>query len=258
VLEISSSVIGGWVGSYMWPFFRIGGFLMAAPITGTQLVPGRVRIILAVLLTLAVSPVLPPMPQIDPVSIPAFILIAQQLLIGIALGFLLQLVLQLFVIAGQIIAMQMGLGFAQMVDPTNGVTVTVLSQFHLMLVTLLFLVMNGHLAMIEIFMESFHVLPIGSGFFSSAALWQLVGWASWMFAGALVMALPAVTAMLIINFSLGVVTRAAPQLNIFSIGFPAMLVMGIIIVWFSMGGYIPLFDKFTRQALDMMAFLVRA
>ncbi len=257
MLEIDASIIGGWLGSMMWPFFRIGGFLLAAPILGTQLVPARIRISLALLFTLAVRPVLPPMPEIDPLSLASVVMIFQQVLIGIALGFSLQLLLQLFVVAGQVIAMQMGLGFAQMVDPTNGVSVTVVSQFHLMLVYLLFLAMNGHLAMIEVFLESFHTLPIGTGFFSNAALWKLAGWAAWMFSSAIVMALPALTSLLIINFSLGVVTRAAPQLNIFAVGFPFMLVIGLGIIWSTLGGYLPLFDRFTRQALDMIAFMAQ-
>ncbi|MEE8058213.1 MAG: flagellar biosynthetic protein FliR [Pseudomonadales bacterium] len=257
MLEVDSSIIGGWIGSMMWPFFRIGAFLLSAPIVGTQLVPQRVRIVLAFVLTVILVPHLPPMPVVDAVSIPAFILVAQQLLIGVGLGLILQVLFQLFVVAGQMMAMQMGLGFASMVDPTNGVTVTVLSQFHLMLVTLLFLAMNGHLAMIEVLAESFYALPVGGGFFTSNALWSLVGWGSWMFTSALLMAIPAMACMLIINFSMGVVTRAAPQLNIFAIGFPFMLIVGLGIVWVLTSGYLPIFDRYTRQALDMMAFMVK-
>ena len=144
-----------------------------------------------------------------------------------------------------------------MVDPTNGVTVTVMSQFHLMMMTLVFVSFNGHLAMIEILAESFYSLPVGAAFISNNNLWALAGSASWMFASALLLSLPAVAAMLIINFSLGIVTRAAPQLNIFSIGFPAMLVLGLCVVLITMNGYLPLFDRFTEEALIMMSQLVR-
>jgi len=256
--EFDSAAIGGWLGSAMWPFFRIGAFFLAAPIFGTQLVAARIRIVLAFLMTLAIAPNLPPMPVVDAVSIPAFILTAQQVLIGVAMGVSMQVLLQVFVVGGQIIAMHMGLGFASMVDPANGVTVTVLSQFHLMLITLLFVAMNGHLAMIEILAASFYTLPVGFEFLSRAALLDLAGFAGWMFVSAMLLALPAVAAMLIVNMSLGVVTRAAPQLNIFSIGFPAMLLLGLCIVWVTLIGYLPLFDRFTREALAMMAFLVNA
>jgi flagellar biosynthetic protein FliR len=257
MFEIDSALMSGWVSSALWPFFRIGGFLMVAPIFGTQLITARIRIILALLLTLILVPNLPEMPIIDSLSVSTYVLVAQQLLIGFAMGFSMQLLLQVFVVAGQIAAMHMGLGFASMVDPTNGINSTVMSSFYLMLVTLVFVSANGHLAMIEIIAESFYTLPVGGAFLSNNSLWDLVGSASWMFASALLLALPIIGAMLVINLSLGVVTRAAPQLNIFSIGFPSMMVLGLFIVLFSMGGFLPLIDQFTRQALDQMAFLAK-
>lgn len=257
MFELDTTLISDSIGGIMWPFFRIGGFLLVAPVIGTQLVPARIRIVLAVLITALLVPNLAPLPQIDALSVDSFVIVAQQVLIGMAMGFVLQVLLQLFVVAGQMIAMQMGLGFASMVDPSNGVSVPVVSQFHLMLVTLLFLSMNGHLSMIEVLAESFYALPVGAGFITNNALWELAGWASWMFASALLMALPAVASLLIINCSMGVITRAAPQLNIFAVGFPAMLVIGLCILWVMAGGYAPLFDQFTRQALDMMTILVQ-
>ncbi|MFA7552887.1 MAG: flagellar biosynthetic protein FliR [Spongiibacteraceae bacterium] len=256
MFEIDSALIGGWVGSALWPFFRVGAFFMVAPIFGTQLVPARIRLILAVLMTIALAPNLPPMPSFDTLSLAAFIIVAQQVLIGIAMGFAMQILLQVFVVAGQIIAMHMGLGFASMVDPTNGVTVTVMSQFHLMLITLLFIAMNGHLAMIEVVAESFNALPVGAGFIDSQQLLGLASRGGWLFASALLLSLPAIASLLIFNLSLGVVTRAAPQLNIFALGFPAMLVMGLWVILITMNGYLPLFDRFTREALDVMALLV--
>ena len=256
MFAIDSALISGWISSVLWPFFRIGGFFLAAPIFGTQLVPDRVRIVLAFLVTMILVPNLPAMPEMDALSIPSFIAVAQQLLIGIAMGFSMQLLLQLFVVAGQIIAMHMALGFASMVDPSNGVTVTVLSQFHLMLVTLLFVLMNGHLAMIEILVESFYALPVGGLFISDNMLLELAGRATWMFSSALLLALPAIASLMVINYSLGIVTRAAPQLNIFALGFPSMLIIGLIIIYIILQGYVPLFDRFTREALDLMAFLV--
>lgn len=250
--EVDASVIGGWIGSFLWPFFRVGGFFMLAPIIGTMLVPGRIRLIFSIFVTLALVPVLPETPLIDSLSIGAFIIITQQILIGVAMALILQVLLQMFVVAGQLIAMQMGLGFASMMDPANGISVTVLSQFHLMLVTMIFLAMNGHLAMIEVLAASFEVLPVGAGFLSNNAIYSMVGWLSWMFAGSLLMAIPAVTSLLVVNSALGIITRAAPQLNIFAIGFPFMLLLGLCILYVTMGNYLPHFDNFTREALDIM------
>lgn len=256
MLEIDSTIIGGWLGTLVWPFIRIGGLFMVAPVFATQLVPARIRLLITVLITYLLAPLLPEMPQLDLVSVPAILLAVQQLLIGAAMGFVLLLLLQMFVVAGQIIALHMGLGFAQMVDPTNGVSVTVLSQFHLMLMTLLFLTMDCHLIMIEVLADSFYTLPVGTGFLSMEAIWKIVMLGTWLFGSALLIALPAAGSMLVINFSLGVITKAAPQLNIFSIGFPFMLIVGLCIVWVTINSYLPLFDQFANEALETMAALV--
>ncbi len=257
MLEFDAAVIGGWLGSLVWPFFRISSFMLAAPIIGPQLVPARIRLMLALLVTMVSAPNLPAMPLVDAVSAESFVLSLQQILIGIGMGLVLQMLLHIFVMTGQMIAMQMGLGFASMVDPANGVSVTVVSQFHLMLATLLFIAMDGHLVMIEVMAGSFSSLPVGAGFMTNNAIWSLAGWASWMFAAALLMALPAVSSLLIINAALGIVTRAAPQLNIFAVGFPFMLIMGLCIIWASMGSYLPHFDQYAHQALGMMASLTQ-
>lgn len=251
MLELDIEALQLWVAQFMWPLIRVGAFFMVAPIIGTQLVPARVRLILTMLVVMAIAPQLPPPPTVDPLSPLSVALIAQQLLIGVGLGFFLQLMLHAFVMSGQIIATKMGLGFASMNDPANGVVVTVVSQFYLMLITLLFLSLNGHLVMIEVLVESFTVLPIGAGV-GSERLGDLVGWGSWMFAAAALMSLPAVTALLIINCTLGVITRAAPQLNIFAIGFPMMLTLGLFILWVMMGTVLPHFERYSAETLLAM------
>ena len=159
--ELGADLIGQWVGQHLWPLFRIASFLMVIPIFGTRLVPARVRLGLALLMTIIVVPMIPPVPQVDALSADAVVITLQQILIGVGLGFALTALWQLFVIAGQMIAMQMGLGFASMVDPANGVNVAVLAQIYIITITLLFLAMNGHLVAFEVFIESFRTLPIG-------------------------------------------------------------------------------------------------
>ncbi|HBN8193428.1 TPA: flagellar biosynthetic protein FliR, partial [Pseudomonas aeruginosa] len=143
MLELTNAQIGGWIASFVLPLFRVAALLMTMPVIGTQLVPVRVRLYLALGVCVVLVPNLPPMPQVDALSMKAMLLIGEQILVGALLGFSLQLLFHAFVIAGQIISMQMGLGFASMVDPANGVSVPVLGQFFTMLVTLLFLAMNG-------------------------------------------------------------------------------------------------------------------
>jgi len=200
---------------------------------------------------------LPPMPLVDSISLQAFMLIAQEILIGVMLGFVLQLFFHIFVVAGQILAMQMGLGFASMVDPANGISVPVIAQYFTMLVTLLFLAMNGHLVVFEVLAESFVTLPPGSGL-QVEHYWEIANKLGWVMGAALIMVLPAVTALLVVNIAFGVMTRAAPQLNIFSIGFPLTLVLGMVIVWISMADILAHYQELASEALIMLRELARA
>jgi len=257
MLELSNAQIGAWVGSFLLPLFRIMAMLMFMPLIGAQLVPARVRLYLALAICLAIMPTLPDMPVIDAVSVQAFIWIAQEILIGAMFGFVLQLFFQVFTIAGQIVAMQMGLGFASMVDPANGVSVPVIGQVFTILVTLLFLAMNAHLVVFEVLAESFFTLPVGNGFFVDS-YWQIVNRLGWVLGAALLLVLPAITALLVINLAFGVMTRAAPQLNIFSIGFPLTLVLGLGIVWIGMADILAQYQVFATEALQFLREMAQA
>ena len=191
------------------------------------------------------------MPVIDAINLQAFLWIAQEILIGMMLGFVLQLFFQVFVIAGQIVAMQMGLGFASMIDPANGISVPVIGQVFMILVTLLFLAMNAHLVVFEVLTESFFTLPVGSGFLVEN-YWEIANKLSWVMGAALLLVLPAITALLVVNLAFGVMTRAAPQLNIFSIGFPLTLVLGLVIVWIGMADILAQYQVFATEALQFL------
>ncbi len=257
MFELSGAQIGGWINSFLLPLFRIGSMLMVMPIVGTQLVPRRIRLYFAVAFTVAIAPVLPEMPQVDALSVQAILLIAEQIIIGVLLGLVLQMMFHIFVFAGQLISMQMGLGFASLMDPATGVSVPLLGQFLLMLVTLLFLAMNGHLVVFEVLAESFVTLPVGQtlevGHYAI-----LVGRLSWVIGAALLLVLPAISALLVINIAFGVMTRAAPQLNIFTIGFPLTLVMGLIIFWISTSDILLQYQNIATDALFMLRSLAQA
>jgi flagellar biosynthesis protein FliR len=257
MLELSNEQIGAWVGSFLLPLFRITAMLMFMPIIGTQLVSARVRLYLALAICLVIMPTLPPIPVIDAINLQAFIWIAQEILIGAMLGFVLQLFFQVFAIAGQIVAMQMGLGFASMVDPANGISVPVIGQVFMILVTLLFLAMNAHLVVFEVLTESFFTLPVGSGFLVDN-YWEIANKLSWVLGAALLLVLPAITALLVVNLAFGVMTRAAPQLNIFSIGFPLTLVLGLVIVWIGMADILAQYQVYASEALQFLREMARA
>ena len=239
------------VSRFLWPFLRVSGFMLAIPVFGTRVVSPRIRIGLTALIALVVAPMLPAVPQVDLLSVRSYVMAAEQILIGISMAFMMQILFQIFILAGQMIAMQMGLGFASMVDPSNGIFVAIISQFYLTLTTLMFLSMNGHLVAIEILVESFYVMPISKE-------WQLGGFfdvataGTWMFASALFVALPAVAAILVVNFAFGVMTRAAPQMNIISIGFPFTMMIGLFVMWVSLSGFLPQYERLVSESLMLI------
>ncbi len=210
-----------------------------APIFSARMVPARIRLVVALLLTWIVLPVIPPVPAIDPLSAASVLVTLQQMIIGMAIGFSLQLIFATLVIAGQTIAMGMGLGFAQMVDPQNGVNVPVIGQYYVVIATLLFLALNGHLALIQVLVDSFQFLPIGIDSLTREDMRAVAYWGTRMFTNAMMVALPAVGAILLVNLSFGVVSRSAPQLNIFGVGFPVTLTLGFVILIFAVTNLLP-------------------
>jgi flagellar biosynthetic protein FliR len=262
ILELDSAVISSWITRYFWPFARISGFLMVISLIGTRLVPQRIRLVLALLITLVIVPTLPAMPIVDGLTLAAFLITLQQLFIGILLGLVVNLLAQVFVLAGQLMAMQTGLGMAMIVDPSNGVSVAVVAQWFLMMVNILFITLNGHMVMIEVLADSFFTMPIVAydhtqAFYSSNTLWKMAVWGNWMFAAAVVIALPVLTALLIVNFTFGVMTRSAPQLNIFAIGFPFTMLVGIIVIWLSIGRVAEGYYRLIQELFYFMRSLIQ-
>lgn len=176
----------------------------------------------------------------------------QEIFFGILMGFILQIVFQSFVIAGQIIAMQSGLGFAVMVDPASRASVPLVSQLYLNLLTLIFLSMNGHLALLDAFLESFKMLPPGQKILDLNTLWRVIIFSGWMMKEAVIVALPAILSLLIVNLSFGIMARVAPQLNIFSLGFPITLLMGMVIVYCSISGIVGQMQDSLMEGMQMV------
>lgn len=233
----------------MLPFIRISAFVMALPIFTVKGVPQSVRLIFAVALTIAIAPLLPLTPAIDPLSDTMMIMVAQQLLVGLTMGFILRMVFAAMVNAGQIIAMGMGLGFASMVDPVNGVQVPVVSMFYMILAVLLYFSLEGHLVTLQVLRESFTILPVDGGSLDSSVYLDIVKWGAWMFSGAVLIALPAIATTMLTNISFGVLVRAAPQLNIFSVGFPIIICVGFVTMWITLPNIVPDFKNLTDEAL---------
>lgn len=251
-MHITGAELISWMATLLWPFMRIGAMFAAAPILSARSVPVRIRILLAFFIAWLLVPVIPEPPAVDLISGEALIISISQVLIGLAMGFILQMVFAAFVIAGQSIATAMGLGFASMVDPQNGVQVPVISQAFLIMATLIFLALNGHLIFIEVLAKSFQNMPVGPFSPSKDALWQLVTWGSDMFAGGMLIALPAVAALLLVNLAFGVTSRAAPQLNIFAVGFPIMIMIGLAFLILTLPTVTSHLSRLLSQALELI------
>ncbi|WP_444994687.1 flagellar biosynthetic protein FliR [Aliikangiella sp. IMCC44359] len=244
------------MAAYILPFARLSGFLMTLSVIGSRNFSARFRLLFALSITILIVPILPETQPVQLFSAQSSILVIEQTLIGVVLGFVSRLLLETFVVGAQIIAMQSGLGFASLVDPANGNSVPALGQFFLMLCTLLFLVMDGHSLMIRLVVESFRTIPIDS----EQSIWtmfiQIVYWTKWVFAVALVMALASIASLLIVNISFGVMTRAAPQINVFAVGFPLTMVSGLILVWVTLAYFLPHFEGQLARSTSLICSMI--
>ena len=255
-MEFTTADIAAHLGGFLWPFMRIGAMFMVAPIFGARsITPDRVRIAMALAFTWVIYPFLPPAPAVEPLSAAGLAIIANELLLGIAMGFVLQMVFSALVLGGQSISMTMGLGFALFIDP-NGVQTPVVSQLFTILGTLLFLALNGHLVAVQVLLESFQALPVGGLGISYDSMMQLVLWGARMFVGGLLIALPAVVTITLINIGFGVMTRAAPQINIFAVLFPTTMAVGYIIIFLTLPSLLPRFTELVMDGFDLMQALM--
>lgn len=251
MISVTSAQLSAWLGAFIWPFFRILALVSSAPILGNPSIPIRVKIGLAVILTLVLAPILGGMPAIEPGSAIGLLILAQQIVIGVAIGLTMRIIFTAVEMAGNITSMQMGLGFATFFDPQNAAQTPVVGTFLGLIATLLFLALNGHLYMIEVLAQSFQSLPVASSPFSAAGWRALAGWGGEIFLAGLLLSMPILAALLITNLALGVMTRAAPQLNVFSVGFPITLAVGFVVLAIALPYFVPLFDRLIHDALQM-------
>ncbi|SHG44498.1 flagellar biosynthetic protein FliR [Massilia sp. CF038] len=230
MLTLTSIEMNTWIAALLWPLTRILGMIAAAPLYGNNSVPMSSKIILGVLLALIIAPAIPALPAADPMSLAGLLILIQELLIGAAIGFSVRIVFAAVEMAGEVASLTMGLGFASVFDPQTRGRSSAVSQFLALVATMAFLSVNGHLVLLEVLAESFITLPVSATPVSAAAPYELVKWAAVIFNVGLQLCLPIVAALLITNVALGILTRAAPQLNIFGIGFPISLGVGILVI----------------------------
>jgi flagellar biosynthetic protein FliR len=257
-VTLNAADVSMWVSRLWWPTLRVGGFVLAAPIASEAVIPRFVKIILSVSLAFLMAPLVRVPAELAIFSGAGLLAAVQELLIGVAIGMVVQLTFEALTFAGQAISMTMGLGFATLVDPQHGANTTVLGQMFMIFGILIYLAINGHLMLLGTLAESFQTLPIGAAHIDGNFLLSVALWGAHVFESGLLIALPAVIALVIVNLALGVVTRAAPQLNLFGIGFTVTLLSGFFILIVGLDGIMVGITGLIDSALTAVAVLVRA
>lgn len=241
---------------WMLGMIRPGAAFIAAPVFGAANVPVQLRLVIALAVGVpAVAASGMALPPEGIVSVPGFLMIVGEVVIGLAIGFVLQMGLAAALLAGETISNTMGLGFASMVDPLSGTSSSVVGQFLSMLATALFLAADGHLLLIQIIVDSYNALPPGNAFPSFSAIGGLLRFASLMFAAGLTIALPVGFVLVLVQMIMGVIGRSAPAMNLFAVGLPATLLAGVILLGIATPAMAEAIARFLSDALDMARVL---
>jgi len=253
---INAADVSGLVGRLWWPSLRIGGFVLAAPIASEVAIPRRVKIVLSLALAFILAPLAPVPAALSIFSAAGLLTAVQELLIGVSIGMVMQLAFDGLTFAGQSVSMSMGLGFATLIDPQRGASVPVLGQVVSIMGTLSYLAINGHLVLLGALAKSFQTLPIGAANIDKDFLLAVATWGARIFETGLLVALPAMIALVIVNTALGVVARAAPQLNLFGIGFTITLLCGFLVLVAGLDGLMIGISNLIENALNAVVDLV--
>ena len=228
MLTFTDAQVLAWITPILWPFLRVLALFSALPVFAQRGVPVRVRVALAFLIAFCAQATLPTMPLIPLDSAPAVMAVAQQVLIGLSLGFAVRIVFTAIEFAGELIGLQMGLNFAGFFDPMSGGDATATSRFFGVSVGWLFIVTGGHLALIAAVIQSFQSFPVGPEPFAFLRTVQPQTWGAEVFRLGLWIALPMIAMLLFVNLVLGIISRVAQQMNVFAIGFPITVSVGLI------------------------------
>lgn len=230
MISISEAQLAAWISPIFWPFLRVLALFTAAPVFSSRAIPIRAKVALAFFVALAAQASLTDLPVIGFDDPQILAVIGQQIGIGLAIGFAVRVVFSAIELAGEVVGFQMGLNFAAFFDPTIGGQASAVARFFGQMTTLLFLAMNGHLMVLLAILHSFKAFPVDRNFLDSLEHLKLYRLGADLFASALWIALPMVGILMFVNLALGIVSRVAPQINIFAVGFPITLIVGLICI----------------------------
>ena len=255
VITFSESQLVAWLSPILWPFLRVMGVFTSAPLFSMRVIPMRAKIGLAFFVALCAQPMLGEQPVISLTGSNALAAVVQQVVVGIAIGFAVRLVFSSVELAGEVIGLQMGLNFASFFDPSSNARISAVARFFGNMAMLLFVVINGHLMVLLAVVKSFDSFPVDGNFLQSLAQMRIYELGSSLFSSALWIALPMIVLLLFVNLTLGIISRIAPQMNIFALGFPVTLTVGML----GIAATLPLLEQpvmtLMQRAIDLFASL---
>lgn len=258
MLEFTADQLYLWINAFLWPLFRLLGLFATAPLFSESSITPPIKVAAAVVISLAIAPTLDTMPVIPTASWEALWLAIQQILIGIALGFVMRLVFAIVLVAGEFIGFQMGLSFASFFDPSSGSNTAVLSRLLNIVTMLVFLALDGHLVMLQAFIYTFEMFPIAPARFSPDGWGVIMDASRDLFLSGLLMALPLVIVLLTMNLAFGILNRTAQQITIFAVGFPITLSTGLILLIIVVPQMTPFMSQIMETGYENMARFMHA
>lgn len=235
---------------YWWPFCRLMAIFSMAPLFNHKAIPKQIRILLALVITAAIGGALPSVPEIDPLSTKGVLTALEQVAFGLILGLSLQLAFTVFSVVGEVVSAQMGMSMARYNDPVNGVSSSsIIYQLYFVLLAFLFLSIDGHLLTVSVLYKSFIHWPVGSGL-NYQSFMTFVQAIAWVFSAAVLLTLPMVFCMVLVQFCFGLLNRISPSMNLFSLGFPCSILVGLICVFMTIPNLPENYLHLTRELLD--------
>lgn len=258
MIEFTADQLYLWINTFIWPFFRVLGLFATAPLFSESSITPQAKVGITAVISLAIAPALPPMPDLPTGSWAALWLAIQQVLIGIALGFVMRIVFAIVLVAGEFIGFQMGLSFAAFFDPSTGSNTAVVSRLLNLVTMLVFLAANGHLVMLKAFLHTFETFPIQPGSLHPDGWGVILEWSREIFLSGLLLSLPLVIVLLTMNLAFGILNRTAQQLTVFAVGFPITLTTGIIVLTLVVPQITPFLMQLFEAGYETMARLMEA
>ena len=228
MISFSEAQIAAWLSPLIWPFVRVLALFTTAPVFSQKAIPMRLKVGLAFLIALCAQPTLGDQTVVSIASPQALGTLVQQIVVGLSVGFAVRLVMAAVEVAGEVIGLQMGLNFASFFDPTSNAQLSAVARFMVQIATLLFIVINGHLLVLMAVLKSFEAFPVDGNFMQAIAQMRIHEMGRAVFASAIWIALPMIAMLLFVNLVLGIISRVAPQMNIYAVGFPVTLTVGLL------------------------------